>query len=56
MSAVMHEIDPGIIEHVAAIRDRFGLEGLREAEELIAAEIAMTADSYQELAAATASD
>lgn len=47
------EVDPAIGEHVTAIRDRFGLDGLRQAEQLIATEIAIFADSYAELADST---
>jgi hypothetical protein len=39
MSDRPEEIDPGVVEHVVAIRDRFGVRGLRDAEALIRAEI-----------------
>ena len=47
------DVDVAIGEHVTAIRDRFGLDGLRQAEQLIATEIAIFEDSYAELANAT---
>ena len=47
------DVDVAIGEHVTAIRDRFGLDGLRQAEQLIATEIAIFEDSYTELANAT---
>lgn len=39
MSELEHDIDPGVLALVAAIRDRFGVRGLREASTLIDAEI-----------------
>jgi hypothetical protein len=56
MTALPDDVDPAIGEHVAAIRDRFGLEGLRQAEQLIEMEIAIFADSYVELAKSTEPD
>ena len=47
------DVDVAIGEHVTAIRDRFGLDGLRQAAQLIASEIAIFEDSYAELANAT---
>ena len=49
MSDVPAEVDPGIGEHVVAIRNRFGVDGLREAARLIEIEIAMFEDAYDEL-------
>jgi hypothetical protein len=43
------DTDPDIGHHVVAIRDRFGIDGLREAAKLIDAEIAIFTDSYKEL-------
>ena len=43
------EVDPGLSEHVMAIRNRFGLDGLREAQRLIAVEIAIFEDAYDDL-------
>ena len=43
------EVDPGLSEHVVAIRNRFGLDGLREAQRLIAIEIAIFEDAYDDL-------
>jgi hypothetical protein len=56
MTAPLDDVDPAIGEHVAAIRDRFGLEGLRQAEQLIDIEIAIFADTYAELADSTEPD
>ena len=39
MSDKPEEIDPGVVEHVIAIRDRFGVRGLRDADALIRKEI-----------------
>jgi hypothetical protein len=43
------EVDPLIGEHVVAIRNRFGVDGLREARRLIDLEIAMFEDAYDDL-------
>lgn len=43
------DVDPEIGEHVVAIRDRFGIDGLRAAVTLINAEIAIFEDAYSEL-------
>jgi hypothetical protein len=43
------EADPGLSEHIVAIRNRFGVDGLREAQRLIAIEIAIFEDAYDEL-------
>jgi hypothetical protein len=56
MAAIPDDVDVAIGEHVAAIRDRFGVDGLRQAEKLIATEIAIFKDSYEELAAETRLD
>ena len=53
MTAPLEEVDVAIGEHVTAIRDRFGVDGLRQAAQLIAAEIAIFEDSYQELSDST---
>lgn len=53
MAAPLDEVDVAIGEHVTAIRDRFGLDGLRQAAQLIATEIAIFEDSYEELAEST---
>lgn len=50
MAEIPDDVDPAIVEHVDAIRDRFGLDGLRHAEQLIDAEIAIFEDSYKKLA------
>ena len=49
MTEVPEEVDPAIGEHVVAIRNRFGVDGLREAQRLIEVEIAIFEDSYKEL-------
>lgn len=41
MSEVPGDVDPIISEHVVAIRNRFGLDGLRQAADLIAIELAI---------------
>jgi hypothetical protein len=41
MSEVPGDVDPIISEHVIAIRNRFGLDGLRQAADLIAIELAI---------------
>jgi hypothetical protein len=43
------DVDPFITEHVVAIRDRFGVDGLRDAARLIETEIAIFADVYDSL-------
>jgi hypothetical protein len=50
---IPEDLDVAIAEHVTAIRDRFGLDGLRQAEQFIDAEIEIFEKSYQELAEAT---
>jgi hypothetical protein len=49
MTEVPAEVDAGIGEHVTAIRNRYGVDGLREAQQLIAVEIAIFEDAYEEL-------
>lgn len=49
MTELPSDVDPAIGEHVTAIRNRFGVDGLREAQRLIAVEVAIFEDSYQEL-------
>ena len=39
MSEKPEDIDPGVVEHVIAIRDRFGIRGLRDADAMIREEI-----------------
>lgn len=43
------EIDPAVVEMVTAIRDRFGLRGLRDAEAMIDREIRTAEAALQEL-------
>jgi hypothetical protein len=43
------EVDPGVVEHVVAIRDRFGLRGLRGADVLIKQEIELAEEALQGL-------
>lgn len=49
VSAEPTEVDPAIGEHVTAIRNRFGIDGLREAQRLIALEMAIFEDAYDDL-------
>jgi hypothetical protein len=43
------EVDPFIAERIVAIRNRYGIDGLRQAERMIAVEMAIFADSASEL-------
>jgi hypothetical protein len=43
------DLDPRVVEHVEAIRDRFGLRGLRGAADLIAEEIRIAEAAMKEL-------
>ena len=43
------EVDPKVAELVVAIRDRFGLRGLRGAKWMIDQEIAMAEDALSDL-------
>jgi hypothetical protein len=49
MTEMPDDVDPLLSEHVIAIRDRFGVEGLREASRLIDIEIAIFEDTYRDL-------
>jgi hypothetical protein len=44
-----HEVDPLVAELVAAIRDRFGLRGLRDARGMIDQEIVLAEEALTEL-------
>ncbi len=44
------DADPDIAAHVVAIRDRFGVSGMRQAAMLIEAEIALAEEALRELA------
>ena len=48
-SAVFPDADPEVAGHVIAIRDRFGVHGLRAAAALIAIEISIAEDALREL-------
>ena len=48
-SAVPDEVDPRVAELVLAIRDRFGLRGLRGAHRMIEAEIAIAEKAMEGL-------
>ncbi|HWC35027.1 MAG TPA: hypothetical protein VG650_09375 [Mycobacteriales bacterium] len=50
MTALPDEVDPAVAVHVVTIRNRFGIDGLREARDLIDVEIAIFEDAYEELA------
>ena len=43
------DVDPEVATHVRAIRDRFGISGLRAAAQLISMEIALARDALREL-------
>lgn len=49
MTVMPDDVDPFIAAHVVAIRDRFGIDGLRDAAGLIETEIAIFADAYDSL-------
>jgi hypothetical protein len=49
MSENPEDIDPGVVEHVIAIRDRFGVRGLRDADALIQKEIRLAEKALQGL-------
>jgi len=49
MSEKPEEIDPGVVEHVIAIRDRFGVRGLRDADALIREEIKLAENALRAL-------
>jgi hypothetical protein len=49
MTVMPDDVDPFIAQHVVAIRDRFGIDGLRDAAALIETEIAIFADAYDSL-------
>jgi hypothetical protein len=48
-SGATDEVDPKVAELVVAIRDRFGLRGLRGARQLIAQEIAVAEEALASL-------
>jgi hypothetical protein len=43
------DVDPEVATHVRAIRDRFGISGLRAAAQLISMEIALARDALSQL-------
>lgn len=45
----IHEVDPSLSEHIVAIRNRFGIDGLREAQRLIEIELKIFEDAYDDL-------
>lgn len=49
MTSIPGEVDPAISEHVIAIRNRFGMNGLREAARIIAIELAIFEDAFEEM-------
>ena len=49
MSESPEDIDPRVVEHVVAIRDRFGVRGLRDADALIREEIKLAEKALQGL-------
>jgi hypothetical protein len=50
MTSLPDEIDPFISERIIAIRNRFGVDGLRAAADMIGVELAIFAEAVQELA------
>lgn len=50
MTSLNDDVDPFISERVIAIRNRFGVAGLRQAADLIALEIAIFAGTIETLA------
>jgi hypothetical protein len=51
MSETPEDVDPWVAEMVVSIRDRFGLRGLRGAQEMINTEITVAEAALQELTA-----
>jgi hypothetical protein len=49
MTVLPDDVDPSLSEHIVAIRNRFGLDGLREATRLIAIELAIFDQTYSDL-------
>jgi hypothetical protein len=49
MTILPDDVDPSLSEHITVIRNRFGLDGLREAARLIALELAIFDSAYAEL-------
>jgi hypothetical protein len=49
MDGTTEDIDPTVVELVVAIRDRFGLRGLRGAEAMIKDEIALAEKALAQL-------
>ena len=50
MTSLPPEVDPFISERVIEIRNRFGVDGLRAAADMIAVEIAIFAEAAEALA------
>ena len=50
MTALPAEVDPFISERVIEIRNRFGVDGLRVAADMIAMEVAIFAEAAKALA------
>jgi hypothetical protein len=50
MTSLAGEFDPFISERIIEIRNRFGVDGLRAASDMIAIEIAIFAEAAQALA------
>jgi hypothetical protein len=48
MTSLSDDIDPFISERIVAIRNRFGIGGLRQAADMIALELAIFADAAVE--------
>jgi hypothetical protein len=50
MTSLADEVDPFISERIIAIRNRFGVDGLRVAADMIALEVAIFAEAAKALA------
>ncbi|MDX6208375.1 MAG: hypothetical protein QOF82_2189 [Frankiales bacterium] len=50
MTSLSDEVDPFISERIIAIRNRFGVDGLRVAADMIALEVAIFAEAAKALA------
>jgi hypothetical protein len=51
MTVMPDDVDPSLGEHIIAIRNRFGMDGLREAARLITLELTIFDDANQDLPA-----
>ena len=49
MTELPEDVDPALAEHITVIRNRFGVDGLRQARQIIDLEITLFDDAYNEL-------